>query len=311
MMFKRETIEKSFEVMSGILSETNTFDTRTEYRVKMTIFEQLKWKLAYYRSDNEYIDISILDSAQKPNSDGVLVWVSDKLTKYTVKSPFYNEIYDITVFIKIAIEFINFIYDMSVKDKIMYAHYIIDGVKYCPWMNPDDKEVAANSDTIEVLEFRLETDDVISVIKDILNFSETIYSRKSKEYLIYDILLLKSRDTKILHERDIEDNKIKSISISVDYFQVTLFINKNAIIKSEEKKEEESKYQFSILPDYIRSGVDFIKGIMNLRDEFENTGDTTSVEECNKAINGYLSGKNKFEMKIIMDKVKEETNDNK
>ena len=46
---------------------------------------------------------------------------------------------------------------------------------------------------------------------------------------------------------------------------------------------------------------------MSLRDEFEETGDTISVDECNKAINGYLSGKNKFEMKMIMDKVKEET----
>lgn len=307
MMFKRETIEKSFEVISGILSETNTLDTRTEYRVKMTIFEQLKWKLAYYRSDNEYIDVSILDSVQKPNSDGILVWVSDKLSKYTVKSPFYNKIDDVAIFIKIAIEFINFIYDMSVKDKKMYAHYIIDGIKYCPWMNSDDKEVTADSDTIEILEFRLETDDIILVIKDILNFTETIYNRKGKEYLIYDILLLKSRDAKILHERDMDDNKIKSIAINVDYFQVALFIDKNAIIKSEEKKEEESKYQFSILPDYIRSGVDFIKGIMSLRDEFEETGDTISVDECNKAINGYLSGKNKFEMKMIMDKVKEET----
>ena len=143
-MFKRETIEKSFEVISSILSETNTLDTRTEYRVKMTIFEQLKWKLAYYRSDNEYIDISILDSAQKPNSNGILVWVSDKLSKYTVKSPFYNKIDDVAIFIKIAIEFINFIYDMSVKDRRMYAHYIIDGVKYCPWMNPDDKVVSDN-----------------------------------------------------------------------------------------------------------------------------------------------------------------------
>lgn len=307
MMFKRETIEKSFEVISSILSETNTLDTRTEYRVKMTVFEQLKWKLAYYRSDNEYIDISILDSAQKPNSDGILVWVSDKLSKYTVKSPFYDKIDDVAVFIKVAIEFINFIYDMSVKDKKMYAHYIIDGVKYCPWMNPDDKVVLDNSNTIEVIEFRADTNDIIAVIKDILNFTETIYRRKSKEYPIYDVLLLKSRDGKLLHERNIETGKIEPIAIDVDYFQIKLFIDKNAIIKSEEKKEEESKYQFSILPDYIRSGVDFIKGIMSLRDEFEETGDTTSVDECNKAINGYLSGKNKFEMKIIMDKVKEET----
>ena len=73
-MFKRETIEKCFEVLTSILSEINTFDTRTEYRVKMTIFEQLKWKLAYYRSDKEYIDVDILDSVQKPNSNGVLVW---------------------------------------------------------------------------------------------------------------------------------------------------------------------------------------------------------------------------------------------
>ena len=307
MMFKRETIEKSFEVISSILSETNTFDTRTEYRVKMTIFEQLKWKLAYYRSDNEYIDISILDSVQKPNSDGILVWVSDKLSKYTIKSPFYNKIDDVAIFIKIAIEFINFIYDMSVKDRRMYAHYIIDGVKYCPWMNPDDKVVSDNSNTIEVIEFRADTNDIIAVIKDILNFTETIYRRKSKEYPIYDVLLLKSRDGKLLHERNIETGKIEPITIDVNYFQIKLFIDKNAIIKSEEKKEEESKYQFSILPDYIRSGVDFIKGIMSLRDEFEETGDTTSVDECNKAINGYLSGKNKFEMKIIMDKVKEET----
>jgi hypothetical protein len=306
-MFKRETIEKSFEVISSILSETNTFDTRTEYRVKMTIFEQLKWKLAYYRSDNEYIDISILDSVQKPNSDGILVWVSDKLSKYTIKSPFYNKIDDVAIFIKIAIEFINFIYDMSVKDRRMYAHYIIDGVKYCPWMNPDDKVVSDNSNTIEVIEFRADTNDIIAVIKDILNFTETIYRRKSKEYPIYDVLLLKSRDGKLLHERNIETGKIEPITIDVNYFQIKLFIDKNAIIKSEEKKEEESKYQFSILPDYIRSGVDFIKGIMSLRDEFEETGDTTSVDECNKAINGYLSGKNKFEMKIIMDKVKEET----
>lgn len=306
-MFKRETIEKSFEVISSILSETNTLDTRTEYRVKMTIFEQLKWKLAYYRSDNEYIDVSILDSVQKPNSDGILVWVSDKLSKYTVKSPFYNKIDDVAIFIKIAIEFINFIYDMSVKDRRMYAHYIIDGVKYCPWMNPDDKVVSDNSNTIEVMEFRADTNDIIAVIKDILNFTETIYRRKSKEYPIYDVLLLKSRDGKLLHERNIETGKIEPITIDVDYFQIKLFIDKNAITKSEEKKEEESKYQFSILPDYIRSGVDFIKGIMSLRDEFEETGDTTSVDECNKAINGYLSGKNKFEMKIIMDKVKEET----
>lgn len=306
-MFKRETIEKSFEVISSILSETNTLDTRTEYRVKMTIFEQLKWKLAYYRSDNEYIDISILDSAQKPNSDGILVWVSDKLSKYTVKSPFYNKIDEITTFIKIAIEFINFIYDMSVKDRRMYAHYIIDGIKYCPWMNPDDKVVLDNSNTIEVIEFRADTNDIIAVIKDILNFTETIYRRKSKEYPIYDVLLLKSRDGKLLHERNIETGKIEPITIDVNYFQIKLFIDKNAIIKSEEKKEEESKYQFSILPDYIRSGVDFIKGIMSLRDEFEETGDTISVDECNKAINGYLSGKNKFEMKMIMDKVKEET----
>ena len=307
MMFKRDTIEKSFEVISSILSETNTLDTRTEYRVKMTVFEQLKWKLAYYRSDNEYIDISILDSAQKPNSDGILVWVSDKLSKYTVKSPFYDKIDDVAVFIKVAIEFINFIYDMSVKDKKMYAHYIIDGVKYCPWMNPDDKVVLDNSNTIEVIEFRADTNDIIAVIKDILNFTETIYRRKSKEYPIYDVLLLKSIDGKLLHERNIETGKIEPIAIDVDYFQIKLFIDKNAIIKSEEKKEEESKYQFSILPDYIRSGVDFIKGIMSLRDEFEETGDTTSVDECNKAINGYLSGKNKFEMKMIMDKVKEET----
>lgn len=307
MMFKRETIEKSFEVISSILSETNTFDTRTEYRVKMTIFEQLKWKLAYYRSDNEYIDISILDSAQKPNSDGILVWVSDKLSKHTVKSPFYNKIDDVAIFIKIAIEFINFIYDMSVKDREMYAHYIVDGVKYCPWMNPDDKVVSDNSNTIEIIEFRADTNDIIAVIKDILNFTETIYRRKSKEYPIYDVLLLKSRDGKLLHERNIETGKIEPITIDVNYFQIKLFIDKNAIIKSEEKKEEESKYQFSILPDYIRSGVDFIKGIMSLRDEFEETGDTTSVDECNKAINGYLSGKNKFEMKMIMDKVKEET----
>lgn len=306
-MFKRETIEKSFEVISSILSETNTLDTRTEYRVKMTIFEQLKWKLAYYRSDNEYIDISILDSVQKPNSDGILVWVSDKLSKYTVKSPFYNKVDDVAVFIKIAIEFINFIYDMSVKDKKMYAHYIIDGIKYCPWMNPDDKVVLDNSNTIEVIEFRADTNDIIAVIKDILNFTETIYRRKSKEYPIYDVLLLKSRDGKLLHERNIETGKIEPITIDVNYFQIKLFIDKNAIIKSEEKKEEESKYQFSILPDYIRSGVDFIKGIMSLRDEFEETGDTISVDECNKAINGYLSGKNKFEMKMIMDKVKEET----
>jgi hypothetical protein len=306
-MFKRETIEKSFEVMSSILSETNTLDTRTEYRVKMTIFEQLKWKLAYYRSDNEYIDVSILDSVQKPNSDGILVWVSDKLSKYTVKSPFYNKIDDVAIFIKIAIEFINFIYDMSVKDRRMYAHYIIDGVKYCPWMNPDDKVVLDNSNTIEVIEFRADTNGIIAVIKDILNFTETIYRRKSKEYPIYDVLLLKSRDGKLLHERNIETGKIEPITIDVNYFQIKLFIDKNAIIKSEEKKEEESKYQFSILPDYIRSGVDFIKGIMSLRDEFEETGDTTSVDECNKAINGYLSGKNKFEMKMIMDKVKEET----
>ena len=307
MMFKIETIEKSFEVISSILSETNTLDTRTEYRVKMTIFEQLKWKLAYYRSDNEYIDISILDSAQKPNSDGILVWVSDKLSKYTVKSPFYSKIDEITTFIKIAIEFINFIYDMSVKDKDMYAHYIIDGVKYCPWMNPDDKVVSDNSNTIEVIEFRADTNDIIAVIKDILNFTETIYRRKSKEYPIYDVLLLKLSDGKLLHERNIETGKIEPITIDVNYFQIKLFIDKNAIIKSEEKKEEESKYEFSILPDYIRSGVDFIKGIMSLRDEFEETGDTTSVDECNKAINGYLSGKNKFEMKMIMDKVKEET----
>lgn len=306
-MFKRETIEKSFEVISGILSETNTLDTRTEYRVKMTIFEQLKWKLAYYRSDNEYIDVSILDSVQKPNSDGILVWVSDKLSKYTVKSPFYNKVDEITTFIKIAIEFINFIYDMSVKDRRMYAHYIIDGVKYCPWMNPDDKVVSDNSNTIEVIEFRADTNDIIAVIKDILNFTETIYRRKSKEYPIYDVLLLKLSDGKLLHERNIETGKIEPITIDVNYFQIKLFIDKNAIIKSEEKKEEESKYQFSILPDYIRSGVDFIKGIMSLRDEFEETGDTTSVDECNKAINGYLSGKNKFEMKTIMDKVKEET----
>lgn len=306
-MFKRETIEKSFEVISSILSETNTLDTRTEYRVKMTIFEQLKWKLAYYRNDNEYIDVSILDSAQKPNSDGILVWVSDKLSKYTVKSPFYNKIDDVAIFIKIAIEFINFIYDMSVKDKKMYAHYIIDGVKYCPWMNPDDKVVSDNSNTIEVIEFRADTNDIIAVIKDILNFTEAIYNRKAKEYTIYDVLLLKSRDGKLLHERNIETGKIEPITIDVNYFQIKLFIDKNAIIKSEEKKEEESKYQFSILPDYIRSGVDFIKGIMSLRDEFEETGDTISVDECNKAINGYLSGKNKFEMKMIMDKVKEET----
>ena len=306
-MFKRETIEKSFEVMSGILSEINTFDTRTEYRVKMTIFEQLKWKLAYYRSDKEYIDVGILDSIQKPNSDGILVWTSGELNKYTVKSPFYNEIYDITVFIKIAIEFINFIYDMSVKDRNMYAHYIIGGVTYCPWMNPDDKEVLANSDTIEVLEFRLGTDDIIAAIKDILNFTETVYNRKGKEYCIHDVLLLKSRDGKLLHERNIETGKIEPITIDVNYFQIKLFINKNAIIKSEENKEEESKYEFSILPDYIRSGVDFIKGIMSLRDEFEETGDTVSVEECNRAINRYLTGKNIFEMKIIMDKVKEET----
>ena len=306
-MFKRETIEKSFEVISSILSETNTLDTRTEYRVKMTIFEQLKWKLAYYRSDNEYIDISILDSAQKPNSNGILVWISDKLSKYTVKSPFYNKIDDVAIFIKIAIEFINFIYDMSVKDRRMYAHYIIDGVKYCPWMNPDDKVVSDNSNTIEVMEFRADTNDIIAVIKDILNFTETIYRRKSKEYPIYDVLLLKSRDGKLLHKRNIETGKIEPITIDVNYSQIKLFIDKNAIIKSEEKKEEESKYQFSILPDYIRSGVDFIKGIMSLRDEFEETGDTISVDECNKAINGYLSGKNKFEMKMIMDKVKEET----
>lgn len=306
-MFKRETIEKSFDVISSILSETNTLDTRTEYRVKMTIFEQLKWKLAYYRSDNEYIDISILDSAQKPNSDGILVWVSDKLSKYTVKSPFYSKIDEITTFIKIAIEFINFIYDMSVKDRRMYAHYIIDGVKYCPWMNPDDKVVSDNSNTIEIIEFRADTNDIIAVIKDILNFTETIYRRKSKEYPIYDVLLLKSSDGKLLHERNIETGKIEPITIDVNYFQIKLFIDKNAIIKSEEKKEEESKYEFSILPDYIRSGVDFIKGIMSLRDEFEETGDTISVDECNKAINGYLSGKNKFEMKMIMDKVKEET----
>ena len=307
MMFKRETIEKSFEVISSILSETNTLDTRTEYRVKMTTFEQLKWKLAYYRSDKEYIDISILDSVQKPNSEGILVWVSDKISKYTVKSPFYNKIDDVAIFIKIAIEFINFIYDMSVKDRKMYAHYIIDGVKYCPWMNPDDKVVLDNSNTIEVIEFRADTNDIIAVIKDILNFTETIYSRKSKEYPIYDILLLKLRDGKLLHERNIETGKIEPITVDVNYFQIKLFIDKNAIIKSEEKKEEESKYQFSILPDYIRSGVDFIKGIMSLRDEFEETGDTASVDECNKAINGYLSGKNKFEMKMIMDKVKEET----
>jgi len=306
-MFKRETIEKSFEVISSILSETNTLDTRTEYRVKMTIFEQLKWKLAYYRNDNEYIDVSILDSVQKPNSDGILVWVSDKLSKYTVKSPFYSKIDEITTFIKIAIEFINFIYDMSVKDKKMYAHYIIDGVKYCPWMNPDDKVVLDNSNTIEIIEFRADTNDIIAVIKDILNFTETIYRRKSKEYPIYDVLLLKSTDGKLLHERNLETGKIEPIAIEVNYFQIKLFIDKNAIIKSEEKKEEESKYQFSILPDYIRSGVDFIKGIMSLRDEFEETGDTTSVDECNKAINEYLSGKNKFEMKMIMDKVKEET----
>lgn len=233
--------------MNSILLEINTFDTRDEYRVKMTIFEQLKWKFAYYRSDKEYIDVSILDSVQKPNSNGVLVWVFDELNKYTVKSPFYNKIDDAAIFIKIAIEFINFIYDMSVKDRKMYAHYIIDGVKYCPWMNPDDKEVLASSDTLEVLEFRLDTDDIISIIKNILNFPETVYRRKAKEYTIYDILLLKSRDAKILHERDIEDNKIKSIVIDVDYFQVALFVDKNAIIKTEEKKEEskteESKYE--------------------------------------------------------------------
>ena len=156
-------------------------------------------------------------------------------------------------------------------------------------------------------ESRADTNDIIAVIKDILNFTETIYRRKSKEYPIYDVLLLKSSDGKLLHERNIETGKIEPITIDVNYFQIKLFIDKNAIIKSEEKKEEESKYEFSILPDYIRSGVDFIKGIMSLRDEFEETGDTISVDECNKAINGYLSGKNKFEMKMIMDKVKEET----
>lgn len=314
-MFKREVIEKCFEVMDSIMSEINTFDTRDEYRVKMTIFEQLKWKLAYYRNDKEYIDVSILDSVQKPNSDGILIWTSGDLNKYTVKSPFYNKIDDAAIFIKIAIEFINFIYDMSVKDRKMYAHYIIDDVKYCPWMmNPDDKEVLVSSDTIEVLEFRLDTDDIISIIKNILNFPETIYNRKAKEYTIYDILLLKSRDAKILHERDIEDNKIKSIVIDVDYFQVALFIDKNAIIKSEEKKEEskteESKYQFKILPDYIRSGVDFIKGIRSLIAEFKETGDTKAVEECEKAIDEYLNRKTPIEIKLITDILKEETNDN-
>ena len=313
-MFKRETIEKCFEVMDSILSEINTFDTRTEYRVKMTIFEQLKWKLAYYRSDKEYIDVNILDSVQKPNSDGILIWTSGELNKYTVKSPFYNKIDDAAVFIKIAIEFINFIYDMSVKDRKMYAHYIIDGVKYCPWMNPDDKVALNDSKTIEVIEFRADTNSIIAVIKDILNFTETIYRRKSKEYSIYDILLLKSTDGKLLHERNIETGKIEPIAIDINYFQIKLFIDKNAVIKSEEKKEEnkneESKYEFSIFPDYIRSGVDFIKGIRSLRDEFKAAGDTKAVDECNNAIHGYLNRKTGIEVKLITDILKEETNDN-
>ena len=276
----------------------------------MTIFEQLKWKLAYYRSDKEYIDVDILDSVQKPNSDGILIWTSGELNKYTVKSPFYNKIDDSVIFLKIAIEFINFIYDMSVKDRKMYAHYIIDGVEYCPWMNPDDKVVSDNSSTIEVIEFRADTNDIIAVIKDILNFTETIYRRKGKEYPIYDILLLKSRDGKLLHERNIENGKIEPIAIDINYFQIKLFIDKNTIIKSEEKKEDKIDYQYRILPDYIQSGVDFIKGIKSLRDEFKATGDTKAVEECEKAIDGYLNRKTPIEIKLITDILKEETNDN-
>lgn len=310
-MFKREVIEKCFEVINSILSEINTFDTREEYRVKMTIFEQLKWKLAYYKSDKEYIDVDVLDSVQKPNSDGILVWTSGELNKYTVKSPFYNKIDDSAIFIKIAIEFINFIYDMSVKGRKMYAHYIIDGVEYCPWMNPDDKKVVLNdSNTIEVIEFRSDTNDIIAAIKDILNFPETTYRRKGKEYLIYDILLLKLRDAKLLHERNIETGKIEPIVIDVNYFQIKLFIDKNAIIKTEEKKEDKIDYQYRILPDYIRSGVDFIKGIMSLRDEFKATGDTKAVDECNNAIHGYLNRKTGIEVKLITDILKEEINDN-
>ena len=310
-MFKREVIEKCFEVIDSIMSEINTFDTRDEYRVKMTIFEQLKWKFAYYRSDKEYIDVDILDSVQKPNSDGILIWTSGELNKYTVKSPFYNKIDDAAIFIKIAIEFINFIYDMSVKDRKMYAHYIIDGVKYCPWMNPDDKvALLIDSSTIEVIEFRADTNDIIAVIKDILNFPETIYRRKGKEYPIYDILLLKSRDGKLLHERNIENGKIEPIAIDINYFQIKLFIDKNTIIKSEEKKEDKIDYQYRILPDYIQSGVDFIKGIKSLRDEFKATGDTKAVEECEKAIDGYLNRKTPIEIKLITDRLKEETNDN-
>ena len=309
-MFKRETIEKCFEVLTSILSEINTFDTRTEYRVKMTIFEQLKWKFAYYRSDKEYIDVSILDSVQKPNSDGILIWTSGELNKYTVKSPFYNKIDDAAIFIKIAIEFINFIYDMSVKDRKMYAHYIIDGVEYCPWMNPDDKVALNDSNTIEIIEFRADINDIIAVIKDILNFPETIYRRKGKEYNMYDVLLLKSRDGKLLHERNIETDKIEPITIDINYFQIKLFIDKNAIIKTEEKKEDKIDYQYRILPDYIQSGVDFIKGIKSLRDEFKATGDTKAVEECEKAIDGYLNRKTPIEIKLIADRLKEETNDN-
>ena len=301
-MFKREVIEKCFEVINSILSEINTFDTREEYRVKMTIFEQLKWKLAYYKSDKEYIDVDVLDSVQKPNSDGILVWTSGEL---------YNKIDDSAIFIKIAIEFINFIYDMSVKGRKMYAHYIIDGVEYCPWMNPDDKKVVLNdSNTIEVIEFRSDTNDIIAAIKDILNFPETTYRRKGKEYLIYDILLLKLRDAKLLHERNIETGKIEPIVIDVNYFQIKLFIDKNAIIKTEEKKEDKIDYQYRILPDYIRSGVDFIKGIMSLRDEFKATGDTKAVDECNNAIHGYLNRKTGIEVKLITDILKEEINDN-
>ena len=309
-MFKRKTIEKCFEVLTTILSEINTFDTRTEYRVKMTIFEQLKWKLAYYRSDKEYIDVDILDSVQKPNSDGILIWTSGELNKYTVKSPFYSKIDDSVIFLKIAIEFINFIYDMSVKDREMYAHYIIDGVKYCPWMNPDDKVVLSDSNTIEVIEFRADTNDIIAVIKDILNFPETIYRRKGKEYTIHDILLLKSRDVKLLHERNIENGKIEPIAIDINYFQIKLFVDKNAIIKSEEKEEDKVDHQCRILPDYIQSGVDFIKGIRSLRDEFKASEDTKAVEECEKAIDGYLNRKTPIEIKLITDRLKEEINDN-
>lgn len=310
-MFKRETIEKCFEVLTSILSEINTFDTREEYKVKITIFEQLKWKFAYYKSDKEYIDVSILDSVQKPNSDGILVWVSGDLNKYTVKSPFYNKIDDVVIFIKIAIEFINFIYDMSVKDRKMYAHYIIDSVKYSPWMNPDDKvALLVDSSTIEVIEFRADTNDIIAVIKDILNFPETIYRRKGKEYNIYDVLLLKSKDVKLFHERNIENGKIEPIAMDINYFQIKLFIDKNSIVKSEEKKEDKLDYQFSILPDYIQSGIDFIKGIRSLRDEFKATGDTKAVEECEKAIDGYLDRKTPIEIKLITDRLKEETNDN-